>query len=72
MTILSHIFINPIVVYDNYSNVKYLFNEGPIKINRDTIKNFTDESKKNSTIFIKFGFEGSKDIPTNIYSIYFQ
>ena len=70
LTILSHIFDHPIVIYDNYSNVKYLFLKGQVSVKKETIKSFTDPSKKNNTIFIKFDFEGSKDIPNQIYSIF--
>ena len=69
--ILSFLIPYPIVVYDNYSNVKYIFLEGEIDVNEKTIKNFTADDKLNKTIFIKFDFENSKTIPKNIYSIYY-
>ena len=69
--ILSHLIPIPIVVYDNYSNVHYLFNQGEIPINNDTIKQFTSEQNINKTIFIKFDFDSSYTIPKNIYSIYY-
>ena len=68
--ILSHIIPLPIVVYDNFSNVKYLFLEGEIPITTETIKNFTAEKNINKTIFLKFDLENS-NIPKNIYSIYY-
>ena len=71
LTILSHIFDHPIVIYDNYSNVKYLFLKGQVSVKKDTIKTFTDLSKKNNTIFLKFDFEGSKDVPNQVYSIFY-
>jgi hypothetical protein len=71
LIILSHIFDHPIVIFDNYSNVKYLFVKGQVSVKKDTIKTFTDISKKNNTIFIKFDFEGSKDVPNQVYSIFY-
>jgi hypothetical protein len=71
LTILSHIFDHPIVVYDNYSNVKYLFMKGQVSVKKETIKSFTDSSKKENTIFIKFDLEGSKDVPYQVYSIFY-
>jgi hypothetical protein len=69
--ILSHLIDIPIVVYDNYSNIKYIFLQGVIPINADTIKKFTLESALNKTIFLKFDFDSSNTIPKNIYSIYY-
>jgi hypothetical protein len=69
--ILSHLIDIPIVVYDNYSNIKYIYLQGEIPINIDTIKKFTSESVLNKTIFLKFDFDSSKTIPKNIYSIYY-
>jgi hypothetical protein len=70
--ILSHLIDLPIVVYDNYSNVKYLFLQGEVKVSDETIKNFTKEDKLNKTVFIKFEYDGSNKIPKNIYSIYYK
>ena len=69
LTILSYIFPYPIIVYDNYSNVKYIFNKGQIKIDKNKIKNFTDKNK--NVIFLKFDYETNKNIPSKIYSIYY-
>ena len=69
--ILSHLIDIPIVVYDNYSNIKYIFLQGEIPINNETIKKFTAETKLNKTIFLKFDFDSSNTIPKNIYSIYY-
>ena len=69
--ILSHLINTPIVVYDNYSNIKYIFLQGEIPVNNDTIKSFTSEDKLNKTIFIKFDFDNSNNIPKNIYSLYY-
>jgi hypothetical protein len=68
LTILSYIFPYPIIVYDNYSNVKYIFNNGKVKIDSKKIKNFTQNE---NTIFIKFDYESNKNIPSKIYSIYY-
>ena len=69
--ILSHLIDIPIVVYDNYSNIKYIFLQGEIPLNSETINKFTAESKLNKTIFLKFDFDSSNTIPKNIYSIYY-
>ena len=68
--VLSHLIQIPIVVYDNFSNVKYIFLQGEIPVNSETIKNFTSEKNLNKTIFLKFDFDSSA-IPKNIYSIYY-
>jgi hypothetical protein len=69
--ILSHLIPYPIVVYDNYSNIKYIFMQGEIEINNETIKNYTSEKNINKTIFLKFDYDSSNIIPKNIYSIYY-
>jgi hypothetical protein len=69
--ILSHLIDIPIVVYDNYSSIKYIFLQGEIPVTPDTIKKFTAESMLNRTIFLKFDFDSSNTIPKNIYSIYY-
>ena len=61
----------PIIVYDNYSNIKYIFLQGEIPVNNETIKKFTQENTLNKTIFLKFDFDTSTTIPKNIYSIYY-
>ena len=70
--ILSYLVDLPIVVYDNFSNVKYIFLQGEIKVTSETIKNFTKEDKLNKTIFIKFNYDGSNKIPKNIFSLYYK
>ena len=70
--VLSHLIDIPIVVYDNFSNVKYIFLQGEVKANDETIKTFTKDNKLTTTIFIKFDFDGSNKIPKNIYSIYYK
>ena len=70
--ILSHLIPTiPIVVYDNYLKVKYIFLQGEIKITDEIINNFTKKSSLNKTIFLKFNYENSLSIPNNIYSIYY-
>ena len=69
--ILSHMIPIPIVVYDNYSNVKYIFLQGEIPVNDETIKKFLQENTLNKTIFLKFDFDSSLTIPKNIYSLYY-
>jgi hypothetical protein len=70
--ILSYLIPIPIVVYDNYSNVKYIFLQGELKVTDETIKNFTNAKNLNKTIFLKFDYDNSSTIPKNIYSIYYQ
>jgi hypothetical protein len=69
--ILSHLIDLPIVVYDNFSNVKYIFLQGEIPVTTETIKNFTLEKNLNKTIFLKFNYDSSSTIPKTIYSIYY-
>ena len=33
-------FSYPIVVYDNFDNVKYIFSNGPVKVNEKTISKY--------------------------------
>jgi hypothetical protein len=69
--ILSHLIPYPIVVYNNYSNIQYIFMQGEIPINSETIKNYTSDKTINKTIYLKFDFDNSNNIPKNIYSIYY-
>jgi len=70
--ILSHLIDLPIVVYDNFSNVKYIFLQGEIKVSNESIKNFTKDSKLSKTVFLKFDFDGFNKIPKIISSIYYK
>ena len=70
--ILSHLIDLPIVVYDNFSNVKYIFLQGEIKVTNETIKNFTSDAKLSKTVFLKFDFDGINKIPKIISSIYYK
>jgi hypothetical protein len=72
LLVLSLITEYRIVVYNNYNNVILLYLQGEIKVNDETIKNFTKEEFRNKTIFIKLDFEGTNRIPRKIYSIYFS
>jgi hypothetical protein len=69
--ILSHLIPLPIVVYDNFSNVKFIFLQGEIEVNKDTIARFTSDDKLNKTVFLKFEYDTNSTIPRNIYSIYY-
>ena len=70
--ILSHLIDLPIVVYDNFSNIKYIFLQGEIKVSNETIKNFTKDSTLSKTVFLKFDFDGFNKIPKIISSIYYK
>jgi len=70
--VISHLVDTPIVVFDNFSNVKYIFLQGEVKVSEESINNFTKEDKLNKTIFLKFDYDGSNKIPKNIYSIYYK
>jgi len=72
LLILSFITDYRIVVYNNYSNVIYLFLQGQVELNETNIKNFTKEEYRNKTIFIKLDFDGTNIIPKNISSIYYK
>ena len=69
--ILSHLIDLPIVVYDNYSNVIYIYLQGEIEVNEITIKKFTSDSNIKKTIFLKFNYDNLLLIPKKIYSIYY-
>ena len=59
------------MVYDNYSNVKYLFLQGEIQVNDETIKNFINPKNVNKTIFIKFNYDSFNTVPSSIFSLYY-
>ncbi len=69
LIVLSYMLPYPIVVYDNYNQVKYIFSSGPVSVNEKTIQKYVN---LDTTIFIKFDFEGSNNIPKNIYAIYYK
>ena len=60
----------PIVVFDNFNNIKYIFSNGKVSVNDKTSKKYTSEHNK--TIYIKFEYEGNNNIPASIYSIYYN
>jgi hypothetical protein len=68
LSVLSKIINIPIIVYDNYYNIKYIFNNGETIFKPENFEKFI--SNKNN-IFIKFDFDGSTTIPNRISSIYF-
>ena len=72
LIVLSYLIYFPIVVYDNFNNVKYIFSNGPVKVNEKTIKKYTDDRERSKTIFLKLDYEGTNIIPKKIYSIYYQ
>uniref|UniRef100_A0A6C0HVJ4 Early transcription factor VETF large subunit n=1 Tax=viral metagenome TaxID=1070528 RepID=A0A6C0HVJ4_9ZZZZ len=72
LIILSYMFPFPIVVFDNYNAVKYIFSSGPVSVNDKTIEKYTNKTLSNKTIFMKFDFEGNNNIPKKIYSIYYK
>ena len=41
--VISHLIDLPIVIYDNFSNVKYIFLQGEVKVTEDSIKNYVKE-----------------------------
>ena len=67
LIVLSYMFSYPIIVYDNFDNVKYIFSNGPVKVNEKTINKY--KSIKDS-IILKFEYEGENKIPYKISAIY--
>jgi hypothetical protein len=70
LLVLSHLVPIPIIVYDNYSNVKYIFLQGEIPVSSETLKNFITPNKLTNSIVLKFNFNNS-DIPNNVFSLYY-
>jgi hypothetical protein len=62
----------PIVVYDNYNAVRYIFSSGPVSVDDKTIEKYTNKALAGKTIFIKFDFEGTHKTPKKIYAIYYK
>jgi len=71
LIVLSYMFPYPIVVYDKFNKVKYIFSSGPVSVNDKTIAKYTAETEYTKTFYIKFDLEGSNVIPTKVYSIYY-
>jgi hypothetical protein len=67
LLILSFIFEYAIIVYDNFNQVKFIFEKGIVENNKNNISKF---EKIEDTIKIKFDYEGQNNIPYKIYSIY--
>jgi len=67
LLILSFIFEYAIIVYDNFNQVKFIFEKGIVENNKSNISKF---EKIEDTIKIKFDYEGQNNIPYKIYSIY--
>ena len=72
LLVLSIITNYRIVVYNNYNNIIHLYLNGPVKLSDETIKNFTKEDLRTTTVFLKLDFDGSNNIPKNISSIYYK
>ena len=71
LTILSYIFDYPIIVFDNYNTVKYIFNKGEKQISTNFNLEESKYSNLNKTIKIKFDLESSgNNIPYQVYSVY--
>ena len=68
--ILSYLINHPIVVYDNFLIVKYIFLNGFVEVNSENIKKFTSDKYFDKTIFLKFNYDSNNTIPNKIYSIY--
>lgn len=67
LIVLSYMFNYPIIVYDNFDNVKYIFSNGPVKVNDKTINKYINMK---DIIILKFEYEGENKIPYKISSIY--
>ncbi len=72
LLVLSYMFPYPIVVFDNYNAVKYIFSSGLVSVNDKTTAKYLQTSEQSKTIFLKFDYEGANKIPKKIYSIYYQ
>ena len=71
LTVLSYIFPYPIIVYNNFNNIIYIYSNGIVDVNEKTIKKYTNENDRFKTISLKFEYEGNNKIPTTIESIYY-
>jgi hypothetical protein len=71
LSVLSKIINIPIIVYDNYMNVKYIYSNGEIPVNPESIKNYTSVDSQQNNIHIKFDLTSSILIPRIIYAIYY-
>lgn len=71
LVILSYMFPYPIIVFDNFNAVKYIFSSGMVNVNEKTTHKYLNTSEQSKTIFLKFDYEGINKIPKKIYSIYY-
>lgn len=71
LLVLSYMFPYPIVVFDNFNAVKYIFSTGKVNVNEKTTAKYLQSSERIRTILLKFDYEGSNLIPKKIYSIYY-
>jgi hypothetical protein len=69
--ILSFIIDYRIVVYNNYNKIQYIYLQGNIEVNKETIKIFTSDDYQSNTIFLKLDYDENNNIPKKIYSIYY-
>jgi hypothetical protein len=67
LLILSHLLNTPIKVLDTQSSIKYLFLQGEIPVNKNTIEKFNNIK---NIITIKFEFDNKKIIPSKIFVVY--
>ena len=68
LLILSYVFDTyPIIVYNNFNDVIYIFDKGNMEVNKNNISKY---SNIEDAIKIQFDYEPGNDIPSKIYSIY--
>ena len=68
LLILSYIFEKyPIIIYNNFNDVKYIFDKGPVEVNKKNIEKY---SNYEDLIKMQFDYELMNEIPNKIYSIY--
>jgi hypothetical protein len=70
LTILSYLFNYPIIIFDNYNVVKYIFEKGEKQVPSNFNYNESKYSNSSKVIKIKFDLESFNTIPYQIYSIY--
>lgn len=67
LLILSYIFDYPIIVFDNYDQIIFIFDKGEIEVSKSNVNKY---DKITDSIKIKFDYESNNKIPNKIYSIY--
>ena len=70
LTILSYIFDYPIIVFDNYNLVKFIFDKGEQTVPTNFKLADSKYSNLNKVIKIKYDLESFNLVPYQIYSIY--